>query len=308
MNRKGVGVYLLVTLGLGYTLTPLLVYFNLIAYQEPNILNMALFLAVMWIPALGALIASKASPDAGEGATFTPLWPVPMNRMLCVALLTPFWFALSYAICAFWGWTHVQWDMGTLMNIINAGLQQPMTKEVAAIAPKVFLVGGIAMNIVLGLTFYAVLALGSEWGWRAYLLPQLMGLGRYRAYMLTGLLWALWAFPLVFGGFWRRDALHELPLFMLRFTALCVVLSVLLGEVLRRYRNIGLVSLCAGAFAAQFFGVWEYLFPISTAPYTGPFGLVSIVIWAVISLAPILLLGPGKSEDVLTETPEQEAA
>jgi uncharacterized protein len=42
------------------------------------------------------------------------------------------------------------------------------------------------------------LSLGEELGWRGYLLPRLLGVGRTRALVLVGLIWAAWHVPLIF--------------------------------------------------------------------------------------------------------------
>ena len=41
-------------------------------------------------------------------------------------------------------------------------------------------------------------SLGEELGWRGYLLPQLLSMGRRRALVLVGLVWVAWHMPLIF--------------------------------------------------------------------------------------------------------------
>ena len=48
------------------------------------------------------------------------------------------------------------------------------------------------------IVFTLTLSLGEELGWRGYLLPQLLSLGRVRALVLVGLVWAAWHMPLIF--------------------------------------------------------------------------------------------------------------
>ena len=48
--------------------------------------------------------------------------------------------------------------------------------------------------VVFTLTF----SLGEELGWRGYLLPQLLSMGRTPAMVLVGLVWAAWHMPLIF--------------------------------------------------------------------------------------------------------------
>ena len=46
--------------------------------------------------------------------------------------------------------------------------------------------------------FTLPLSLGEELGWRGYLLPRLLSVGRARALLLVGLVWAAWHLPLIF--------------------------------------------------------------------------------------------------------------
>lgn len=60
-----------------------------------------------------------------------------------------------------------------------------------------------AVNQILGFFIGIVLStltlsLGEELGWRGYLLPQLLSVGRTRALVLVGLIWAAWHMPLIF--------------------------------------------------------------------------------------------------------------
>ena len=48
--------------------------------------------------------------------------------------------------------------------------------------------------VIMTLTF----SLGEELGWRGYLLPRLLSVGRTRALVLVGLIWAAWHMPLIF--------------------------------------------------------------------------------------------------------------
>jgi len=53
--------------------------------------------------------------------------------------------------------------------------------------------------LILGLIFGTlVISMGEELGWRGYLLPRLLPLGRTRALVLVGLIQAAWHMPLIF--------------------------------------------------------------------------------------------------------------
>jgi len=54
-----------------------------------------------------------------------------------------------------------------------------------------FLIGGLIFGTL-------VISMGEELGWRGYLLPRLLPLGRTRALVLVGLIQAAWHMPLIF--------------------------------------------------------------------------------------------------------------
>src|SRR5215211_9235105 len=70
------------------------------------------------------------------------------------------------------------------------------------LASFVVLEGGVMDPIIQFLIFVGIFtvwfALGEEIGMRGYLQPRLMSLGRRRALLLVGLVWATWHMPLFF--------------------------------------------------------------------------------------------------------------
>jgi membrane protease YdiL (CAAX protease family) len=63
--------------------------------------------------------------------------------------------------------------------------------------PEGFTLAGLASYLGIGIGISSALALGEEIGFRGYLLPRLMQLGTTRALLLSGLLHAIWHFPLM---------------------------------------------------------------------------------------------------------------
>src|SRR4051812_29867759 len=63
--------------------------------------------------------------------------------------------------------------------------------------PDGYTLADLAAGLALGIATSSVVALGEEIGFRGYLLPRLMHLGTPRALLLSGLLHAIWHFPLM---------------------------------------------------------------------------------------------------------------
>lgn len=73
---------------------------------------------------------------------------------------------------------------------------------VTSMPPPVVLVAvGVAGTVIASFTVNAAVALGEEVGWRGYLVPALLPLGRARAVILTGVIWAGWHAPIVLLGY-----------------------------------------------------------------------------------------------------------
>lgn len=72
-------------------------------------------------------------------------------------------------------------------------------------------------------------AIGEELGWRGYLLPRLTDLGRVRAGLAGGLLWATWHAPLIYIAAAYRPGAG--PLYMVSFTVTIVAMGFIANEL-----------------------------------------------------------------------------
>lgn len=74
----------------------------------------------------------------------------------------------------------------------------------------------------------SVPALGEELGWRGFLLPRLIPLGRPRALVLSGIVWGLWHAPVILLGY---NYPHDHLLGVLAMVGTTVTFGVILGWV-----------------------------------------------------------------------------
>jgi membrane protease YdiL (CAAX protease family) len=100
-------------------------------------------------------------------------------------------------------------------------------------AQQMLSMGPIQVVVLFGLGFTLLYALlitpltfGEEWGWRGYLLPQLLPLGQWPALLLSGAIWGFWHTPLILLGF--DYPLHP-ALGILLITLLGMIFGTLLG-------------------------------------------------------------------------------
>ncbi len=282
MNYKGIALFLGLSYGLILLCTLVGAAQGFIVLENPNLFRYLLLAALMGIPALSAFIAGFVYPD--EHAKELPLWPLPVRPAILVTLCAPVLFGLSCAIATLLGFTQPQWSLGGLMNRVTAQLSAPLPPGVESTAPVVALIAYPIFSTLVGATLFAFIALGSEMGWRAYLLPRLEVLGRPVAIAITGLCWGLWFLPLVYT--WHQEVqLPGFPGAMIRVLALGVVLSFLLASILRHTGHLGITAMALGAFAGQDSGIWSQLFEQSTPPWTGTAGWINIAVWGVAAVA-----------------------
>jgi hypothetical protein len=102
-----------------------------------------------------------------------------------------------------------------------------------------------------------------------------------RAYLLIGLIWGAWHWPLVIAGYMYPDS----PLAgIVMLTTLTTVFGIYVNEWALRRRSSVLAAWIHGLFNTQRFGVWALLFP-NVNPWLGGFsGLIGIGVWLLLGL------------------------
>ncbi len=108
----------------------------------------------------------------------------------------------------------------------------------------------IVQVVVLG-WINVVPALAEEWGWRGWLLPALLPLGRWPAILLVGVVWGLWHAPVVLLGY--NFPVEPAPVRVLLMVGFCVATGSLLGWLRLRSDSVwpcaighGFVNAAAG--------------------------------------------------------------
>ena len=70
----------------------------------------------------------------------------------------------------------------------------------AGLQPWQMMLAGTLLGMLLA-PVNLLATFGEEFGWRAYLLPKLLPLGRQKALLLMGLIWGVWHWPVIFMGY-----------------------------------------------------------------------------------------------------------
>jgi len=277
LDRKGILAFLAVTFGLTYAVEGALIAGGLRISGPTAVYGQLVVAAVMWAPALAAVLTVKFITREGFGITNVRFgsW----KPYVASGLLIPLCFVVIYALTWLLGLGRPDWTLQQFLASIPAGggaELAPMPSP-ALILALLFLATVFVTPFVNGL-----LGFGEELGWRGYLLPKLMPLGKPRAYLLLGIIWGLWHLPLLLIGF--NYGGQPALLGVLAFLALTTILGIYLNELTLRHKSSILAGWVHGLFNSQKLGVWVLLFPSVNPLLGGAVGLVGILVWLALGL------------------------
>lgn len=284
LDRKGILSFLGITFGVTYA-----VEFGLIASGvrfnqiTASTLYAPLVIAlVMWVPAAAALITAKfitGEGYAGLGLRFGPVKPY----LLWMLVYTPLIFAAIYGLTWLTGIAQPDW---TLQAFITQTVEAAGGEaDLSTMPPPPVVLTALFFGTTLAAPLInGVFGFGEELGWRGYLLPKLLPLGKPRAYLLLGVIWALWHLPLILVGY---NYPGYPALGIVWFMALLTLVGVVFSELRLRYRSSLLAGWLHGLFNSQR-GFWAVPFPVVNPLLGGFTGLAGIVVWG--AAAAIILL------------------
>lgn len=230
------------------------------------VLGMALGLSLLpgdavalygWTPALAVVLILVLTGKARSRSAWAALGFARSGRSLWpIAVAIPFVvLSTGYLVAAAGGMTGLALPAGT------SGL-------------------GFGITWLVLLPAGAFSAIGEELGWRGFLLPRLASLGRVRAGLAMGLLWAVWHFPLILiSGSYHPGA--DLA-FLALFTATLVALTFISNELRMATGSAWPSTILHGAHNAS----WDQLRSLATVP-SGSLDLVA----GEAGLVPVLLYG-----------------
>ncbi len=179
-------------------------------------------------------------------------------------------------------------DIARVFNIINVNA---LKKLLGIRGSK--LIGGflkvLGLGYVAGLTINAFVALGEEYGWRAFLtysLANILGLGVLLSTILVGVIWGLWHIPLVITTIpvLKRDLPWiNFRLALISYIASCIILTYPLYVLLVTSHSILLPAAFHGAINASW-RLPQYVTKIgkeSRRKDLAKMMLISVIAWGV---------------------------
>lgn len=306
MDLKGIAVFLALTFGVGYALMFGGLYSGLLTFESESILHTLLIVLLVNAPGLFAFIAGQM----GNGPVLAQVFPLPRVAIVRVAVLAPVVVVLANLIAVACGFSVLDWRLGTLMNILQEGQQQPLSKETLAVLPAFLIVAGTLFSIILGATLVAACVVGQVYAWHVYLQERLAPLGRWAASGVGGALWAVWFAPLVYasiratGRLDEAGALGRLYFLPIGGILMAIILTAIIRQAYERSGSLSLAAVVLGSFTAHamsgMLSIWGYLFQVDTPPWTGVFGVISVALWGALAAFPGVLVGgkaPGDAQE-----------
>lgn len=277
IDRKGILAFLAITFGLTYLIEvpPLLSGLKLVGLTSSAATY--IFLPIMFMPAVGALLTTKFITHEGFGGLGlrfgNPGRTQSWRTYVSVGLLIPALFIVVYGLTWALGFGQPDWGLEYFKGLFaTAGAAAPAMPDTRLVLLAIFI-----SSLTVGSLFNWLFCLGEEIGWRGYLLPKLMPLGKPRAYLLLGVIWSVWHWPLVWMGFTYGQPGSWLAL--VAFTALTTGVGIYLNELRLRHDSSVLAGWAHGVFNTQKVGVWFLLFP-QVSPYLGGYaGLLGLLAW-----------------------------
>jgi hypothetical protein len=276
LDRKGILSFLAITFAITYAIEGALIAGGFRITRLPPLYGQLILMGVMWVPALATVLTIRFVTR--EGFAITNLRVGPLKPYLASGLLVPLCFVLIYGLTWLFGLNQPDWKLAQFLAMIRSA---PGAHPVSAPSPGLVLPAMFVATLVCSPFMNGLFGFGEELGWRGYLLPKLMVLGKPRAYLLVGGIWGLWHLPLVLVGFTYPG---QPVLGSLAFLALTISLGVYLNELVLRHRSSILAGWVHGVFNSQKLGVWAVLFPVRNPLLGGFAGLVGILVWLSLGL------------------------
>lgn len=274
-DRKGIVAFLVLTFAITYLVDLGLILAG-VRFEAPGALVAQLVVAAtMWIPAFAAFVTIRLITH--EGFADTGLRFGSWRPYVASAIIVPLAFLAIYSITWILGLASPDWQLADLMSMMAAAGAEASDAPPAHLLLPVLLFASLFMAPLINSFF----GFGEEYGWRGYLLPKLMPLGKPAAYLLLGVIWGLWHAPLIYVGF---NYPGYPVLGILGMIGLTTTLGIYINELTLHYRSSILAGWIHGVFNAQAYGIWRVLFPSTNPLIGGVTGLVGMAVWLVIGL------------------------
>ena len=249
LNRKGIISFLLITFGITYLIEGILILSGFRVTLVPAVVGQYTIMIAMWVPALATFITTRFITKEKLSSTLFSFGP-SIKPYLLSALVIPVVFIVTYLLTWALGLGKPDWQLTSFFELITSTGADMST----APSPSLILMLLFVISVFAAPFINSIAAFGEEWGWRGYLLPRLMPLGKWKAYLLVGVIWGLWHAPLVAIGF-NYPGMPVLGILMMAL--LTTALGIFINEMTLHYQSAVLAGWIHGVFNSQAYGIWR---------------------------------------------------
>lgn len=233
---RRVGLFVLFTFGISWSVAAVIYATGGIGAESPEVFaGIRLWYvltptAYMFAPAAANVLTRLATGEGRESLSLRPHFRRNW-RWWIVAWVAP---PLLVYLGAMLFFTIFPQFLGVATSTLNEALSVTADQTGGFSPQELVLVTAVAA-LTINTAVNCVATFGEEFGWRAYLLPKLLDLGGRQAVLLTGVIWGVWHWPLIWMGYNYpgRPVLGILA--MVYFT---VVAGVFLGWVTLRGKSV----------------------------------------------------------------------
>jgi membrane protease YdiL (CAAX protease family) len=225
LDLKGIGWFLVIAYGIAWALA-LPIWLDGRGLESPwaaLILAMnfapaiATFVVVRWIHPLHNARRATGLRFGAPGTRWGLYWLFGWLAFVAFSVAAPFVGALFGLF---------PMDLADFSGYREALESTAGGQEILALAPIRTLALVVLLTLPLQAPLLTPFTFGEVWGWRGYLLPQLVPLGQWPALLISGAVWGLWHAPIILLGF--NYPLHPvLGVFLM--TIFCTIIGTILG-------------------------------------------------------------------------------
>jgi uncharacterized protein len=272
LNKKALIVFLSLTFGITIALVVAARLSGFSLFGAPDIYGQLTILGAMFAPAFSAIFTHSIvlkKPLKELGFTWGP-WQMYAKTYGVICVM----FIINYAIT----WALVikpDFTLGSFMALYNIPppLPVPVGTMLALFAAITF-IGAPIFNFIP--------SLGEEIGWRGFLLPNLEPLGKTKAIIYSGMIWALWHTPmiLILGFGYGVQAWPGVILHFLLVTGL----GIYMGYVWFQTRSTLLAAFMHAVFNANAYGIWAIIFVSGNKLLVGGQGITGALLCVILGL------------------------
>lgn len=275
IERTGVISFLIITFGITYVIEGTLILTGFRLTGLPPLYGQLAIVGVMWVPAVATVLTIKFITR--EGFAISNFRIGALRPYLTSALVVPACFIATYTLTWLLGLGQPDWQLASFHTLLaSTGAEASTMPSSKVILPAIFLA-----SLFIGPAINGIFGFGEEFGWRGYLLPKLMPLGKLKAYTIVGVIWGLWHAPLIVVGF----NYPGYPLLgILGMVVMTTAISIYINELTLRNRSSILAGWIHGAFNGQAYGIWRILFPTLNPLIGGFTGVIGAAVWLILGL------------------------